>query len=133
MDYARDFTGDLLIENGDFKLAAGPRAAAEQALLVNRRAENEAVAGDGNLRGWFGNSELGSLLWTLVGRNVNDQLLRTAEEYARNSLRFLKTAGLVQNVEAEATASSGIVTLVVRLQLAEGVEEITLNDITNAA
>ena len=133
MDIRQDFTGDMMMENGDFALAPPVRAAAEQCLKVNRRAANVEEAGDGNLRGWFGNSELGSLLWTLVGRNATSSLLRTAEGYARDSLRFLVDAGLVQRVEAEAVNDKGVVNLSVRLILADGVEEITLADITGAA
>ena len=128
MDFCRDQRGDLMLD-GDLMTASDLLTRAEQALLVNGRAANQQQGGDTNLRGWFGDDTLGSLIWTLVGRPVTADLLKTAEGYARQSLSFLVDEGEIDQVEATATHSAGIVDLNVRL--VKGGEVLGLVELNN--
>lgn len=81
--------------------------------------------GDGDRRGWWGDSvkladepgiETGSLLWTLERTVLDARTALLAEDYAREALQVLIDQGAVARTEVAATADSRAGTLILSVQ-----------------
>jgi phage gp46-like protein len=99
--------------DGSLKASAGIATCAILALMTDKAcpADHPLAPGDGDLRGWWatpllaaqGIPEMGSLLWLLENKAVNETNRRYAETFALDALAPLIAAGLA--VKASATAT----------------------------
>jgi len=66
-------------------------------LFLDRQAESGDAIPDGsaNLRGWWGNPNLGSRLWLLRRAKQTDETLRLAYDYIAEALQWLLEDGVV--------------------------------------
>ena len=95
----------------DFDTDAGLNTAIIISLFTDRRAgeHDELPATETDRRGWFGNDyeesgdEIGSKLWLLCREKQLPVVMRRAEEYARESLRWLVRDKVASKVEVKAT------------------------------
>ena len=93
-----DFNADLFLSNNDIGKDLSLETAIIISLFSDRRAlETDELPGGGNdRRGWWGDSfpaaqgdRLGSRLWLLSREKQLPEVLRRAEEYAREALQWL--------------------------------------------
>ncbi|OHD24772.1 MAG: hypothetical protein A2Y38_07780 [Spirochaetes bacterium GWB1_59_5] len=127
---------DLHLAAGDLVGEQGLRTAVILSLFLDRRAEpdDEIPDGTGDLRGWWGDAyaetpgdRIGSRLWLLAREKQLPQVVRRAEEYAREALQWLLDDGIATAVEVEGgIAASGTLALRVRIVAPAG----TLLDFT---
>lgn len=103
----QDNRGAFSIANGDLATDAGLETAVVISLFTDNRAgdDDELPAAETDRRGWWGNGheragdEIGSKLWLLRREKQMPEVVRRAEEYAREALRWMvedKVAGRVQ-------------------------------------
>lgn len=84
------------------------RMVALASLATDRRAEpdDELAPGDEDRRGWwcdaFNDRPIGSRLWLLEHRSVNDEAARLAKDYAEEALAWMVEEGLCSEVVVEA-------------------------------
>lgn len=87
---------DFIIENGNLATVEGFDTAITVSLFTDARASESQVYLPENRRGWVGNTvnnvqdrELGSLLWLLDQRRLNQDTLNTATDFAKKALNWL--------------------------------------------
>lgn len=95
-DTARDIRGFI-------SLSSGLETPVLVSLFTDRRARPSDDAAD--RRGWWGDAharvqgdQVGSLLWLLRRRQATTQLLRRAQAFAEDALRWLKTDGIAKAI-----------------------------------
>lgn len=68
-------------------------------------------------RGWWGDAldgdSTGSLLWLLARTKKTQETLRSAEDYARQSLRWLVDDGIAETLTVVAASSGEVLTLAI--------------------
>lgn len=97
---------DLTVENGDLKAVSGFDTALLVSLLTDARASSTQVVLPERRRGWLGNivstvanRQLGSLLWLVDQRRLNQTTLNDTIDHVRNALNWLQDDNLVTNLE----------------------------------
>lgn len=101
--------GDWLLSGPDLVTDSGLETAVIISLFTDRRAAaDDAIEGD-DRRGWWGDAYpeqagdlLGSRLWLLSREKQLPEVLRRAEEYAREALQWLVTDGVARSITASA-------------------------------
>ncbi|MDB1109702.1 phage GP46 family protein [Pseudomonas extremaustralis] len=118
---------DLAIVNGDLAPDATLETAVLLSLYTDRRALDEDVLPDGgsDRRGWWFDAytvrPIGSRLWLISREKDVDQVLRRAEQYAREALTWVIEDGIASAVDVEAIhARRGVMQLIVGIQRIDG-------------
>lgn len=102
----------VLTDDGtDFLTDAGLETAVIISLFTDLRAgeHDELPATETDRRGWWGNTlqaedeQIGSKLWLLRREKQLPLVMRRAEEYARDALRWMTKDGIARRVEVVAT------------------------------
>lgn len=102
---------DLAIEGGDLARDDGLETAILVSLFTDRRTDDPEAApsGDGDRRGWWGDSfpvvagdPIGSRLWLLAREKQVEEVLRRAEEYAREALQWLLDDRIAERITVSA-------------------------------
>ncbi|HWH86363.1 MAG TPA: phage GP46 family protein [Pseudomonas sp.] len=115
--------GDLGYENGDLVLETGLLSSALVSLYTHRRArKDDVLPGDAtDLRGWWADvytevpgDQIGSRFWLLSREKQLPEVLRRAQDYAQEALRWMLEDGVAAKVETVASVPE---TGVLRLQI----------------
>lgn len=87
----------------------GLKTAVLISLFTDKRAnaEDELPWGENDLRGYWGDTEIGSKLWLLSRRKITPETRKAAIQYARDSLLWLKNESIVDAVEVDAEWMKG--------------------------
>lgn len=116
---------DLAIVDGDLATDSRLETAVLLSLYTDRRALDEDVLPDesSDRRGWwfdaYSDRPHGSRLWLLSREKELDQVLRRAEEYAREALAWVIQDGIGSSVDVEAIhLRRGVLQLTVGIQRA---------------
>lgn len=118
-DIAIEFKGDhfdIEVLNGDLKQDDGLETAIIISLFSNRRVTAEELpTSHDNKQGYWAdqfadalNDKTGSRLWTLQREKRQVEVLRRAEDYARESLGWLIEDGVASSVLASAQFMDGV-------------------------
>lgn len=112
---------DLVIDgNGDFLNGDFFDSSIEYAILGERRASESEVPQSSLRRGWIGNEEKdfenGSKIWLFEQERITRTVLNGLKDAALDSLNYLITDELVQDITAEITVVSRIVILTLTIQ-----------------
>lgn len=114
---------DLAIVDGDLATDTSLETAVLLSLYTDRRALEDDVLPDGGMdrRGWwfdaFSDRPHGSRLWLISREKEQDQVLRRAEEYAREALTWLIEDGIASSLDVEAIhVRRGVLQLIVGIQ-----------------
>lgn len=114
---------DLTIVDGDLATDTSLETAVLLSLYTDRRALDEDVLPDegSDRRGWwcdaYSNRPHGSRLWLLSREKELDEVLRRAEDYAREALAWVIKDGIASNVDVEAIhLRRGVLQLTVGIQ-----------------
>lgn len=102
---------DLQIANGDLTGDNGLETAISISLFTDRRVSDEELPPlEKNKRGWWGDmfpevdkDQIGSRLWLLNREKRTTEVLRRAEDYVREALKWLIDDGVAASIEATAT------------------------------
>lgn len=105
-----DSSFDIEIANGDLVADEGLETAVAISLFTDRRVTDEQLPqGITEKRGWWGDmfadndgDQIGSRLWTLQREKKTQELLRLAEDYAREALQWLIEDGVASSIGATA-------------------------------
>ena len=109
------FGADLALAGGDLLADDGLQTAVVLSLFTDGLAGEGDTLPDlqGGRRGWWGDAlppvkgdRIGSRLWLLSREKQLPQVLRRAEEYAREALQWLVDDGVARAVEVSAEAPS---------------------------
>jgi phage gp46-like protein len=125
---------DLDFGDGGTAIDDGLRTAVIVSLFSDRRAEadDELPDGSADRRGWWGDIHpqveedlIGSRLWLLSREKQMPAVLRRAETYAREALRWLLDDGVATLVEVAASnPRDGLLALSIRIRSAPGAEVV---------
>lgn len=103
--------------------------AAVISLLTWRRAEVDDALDDAERYGWWGdsfpsvaNDRIGSRLWQLRRRTLNDATVRDAEVFARESLAWMLDDSRVLNVAVTVTRGTDRLNVAVVIGLRDGTQ-----------
>ena len=116
---ATSYTGDLALAGVDLAADDGLRTAVLLSLFSDRRAEvGDLRAGETARRGWWGDTltdgdRIGSRLWLLGREKRVADVVRRAEEYARESVAWLVEDGAAERVEVTAEDDEGVLLVTV--------------------
>lgn len=116
---ATSYTGDLALAGVDLAADDGLRTAVLLSLFTDRRAEvGDPRAGETARRGWWGDTltdgdRIGSRLWLLGREKRVADVVRRAEEYARESVAWLVEDGAAERVEVTAEDDEGVLLVTV--------------------
>lgn len=107
-DFLVDLENNDLVFNGlDFGIENGLRSAVYISLFTDSRASEEEIDAGQNPRGnwsdYYETIPLGSKLWLLYRRKQTEETRLLAEQYARDSLLWLISAGVAQDVQVVAS------------------------------
>ena len=102
---------DLDFENGDFKKDGGLETAVAISLFTDRRIGDEQLPqGTTDKKGWWGDlfpevdqDKIGSRLWLLAREKRTTEVLRKAEDYAKEALNWLVEDGVATSIIASAS------------------------------
>lgn len=102
---------DLRIENGDLAGDNGMETAISISLFTDRRVSDEELPPlEKNKRGWWGDmfpevdqDQIGSRLWLLNREKRTQEVLRRAEDYVKEALKWLIDDGVASSITATAT------------------------------
>lgn len=118
---------DLAIVDGDLATDTTLETAVLLSLYTDRRALDEDVLPDegSDRRGWwcdaYSDRRHGSRLWLLSREKELDEVLRRAEDYAREALAWVIQDGIASNVDVEAIhLRRGVLQLIVGIQRSSG-------------
>lgn len=113
---------DMSVENGALASGADLRTAVILSLFCDRRAEADDILPDpsGSRRGWWGDElmgrQIGSRLWLLSREKQMREVVNRAREYAREALKWLQDASIVDEIEVDAEVLAfGVLGLSVRI------------------
>lgn len=102
---------DLTIADGDFEGVEGFDTAIQWSLYSDRRAPEDKVSRAEARRGWLGDltspvvgREIGSWLWLLNQRRLDQDTLNDAVSYARDAMAWFVEDGLAKDI-----AVSGVI------------------------
>lgn len=117
---------DFAVEANDLAADDGLETAVFLSLFTDRRAEAGDVlpSGDGDRRGWWADALpvvdgdwIGSRLWLLARSKQTADVIRRAEEYAREALAWLLEDKVASSVDVAAeTVRDGVLGLTVTIQ-----------------
>lgn len=102
-----DYDADLTVQANDIEIDDSLETAVIVSLFTDRRAEDsdELPPGVSDRRGWWGDAfptsdsdRIGSRLWLLSREKQTADVLRRAEEYARQSLQWLLDDRIAERV-----------------------------------
>lgn len=143
----REFGGDFSVSGASLRADDGLQTAVVLSLFTDRLASaGDALPSAGGRRGWWGDAVaaepgdlIGSRLWLLSREKVTAQVLRRAEEYAREALQWLLDDGVARAVEVQAqllpgAPGQGVLGLVVTVaRSAQPVERYRFKDFWKGA
>lgn len=108
-------------------------------LFTDRRVPaEEPPAGEVDRRGWWGDTlaadgdRIGSRLWLLGRESRRPDIVRRAEEYAREALVWLLDDGVAVRVDVAAEDASGVLLVTVDVYLPDGSSERITAGVTDA-
>jgi len=104
---------DMLFQENDLLMDHGLVSAVFVSLFTDRRARADDTLPDpdGSRRGWWGDTlldldnhgdKIGSRLWLLSREKTENEVLRRAEDYTREALKWMTEDGVAAKVDAEA-------------------------------
>ena len=121
---------DITWSGNDLLMEPGLETAVEMSLFTDRRANDDDTLPDNNTdkRGWWGdvispvedNDQMGSRLWLLRRCKATNENLRLAEDYAKESLEWMVTDGVVAKLECNAFRMNETLGLQVTLYRSDG-------------
>lgn len=126
---AESYAGDLALAGSDLASDDSLRTAVLISLFSDRRAEaGELPPGETARRGWWGDSltdgdRIGSRLWLLGREKRTQDVVRRAEEYAREAVTWLVDDGAAERVAVAAEDAAGALLITVTVWLPGGAEE----------
>ena len=112
----RGFGGDLVVAGPSLLNDGGLQTAVVLSLFTDRLATVDDVlpSASASRRGWWGDAFadqagdlVGSRLWLLQREKQTTQVLRRAEEYAREALQWLLDDGIARAVDVQALLLQG--------------------------
>lgn len=97
----KDGEADILLNEAENDLQNGHEL--KTAIIVSLFTDHRATLNDdppdkNDLRGWWSDNEVGSLLWLLERQKATEQNLEKGRQYIKNSLQWLLNQGIASNV-----------------------------------
>ena len=125
-----DYLGDFVVAGNDLAVDQGLETAVIVSLFTDARAPDGSDLPDGSddRRGWWGdsvsndeNDTTGSLLWLLNREKQTTQVLRRAEQYAKEALQWMLDDKVASDVTVEAEiVSQGVLGIGIQIQRPTG-------------
>lgn len=125
-----DFSFD---EFGDFVLTSGLDTSLTMTFLTNQRADTSEITQPENRGGWWGDLfaddgfEIGSKIWLLQTRSIQQTTLNTAIDYASSAYQWLFDQNLIDDLNVEGTISTTSISLVIETIIGSDISQISFN------